>query len=299
MPRSLDIWTPAIVHCPLADLDQQALDHAKLTWLPQPRGRLNFRADPFGLWRNGHLHIFVEGFDYRHRRGFIECLTVDDGFAHLRTETVLSEPWHLSYPYVFEAEGDTWMLPEARRSGMLRLYRARRFPDQWEPAAEIAVAAGGVDSTPVWFENRWWLFYAHFQSRPEPSSSLHAASAARLTGPWIAHPLNPLRRGLASTRPAGTPLVRGSTIELPVQDNRATYGGAVRRLTITRLDEEAFEAHDSPWLAPSPVLAPFVDGLHTLAGVGDVTLIDCKRVDRSWTATALRALGGFDHRLRG
>jgi hypothetical protein len=236
--------------------------------------------------------------DYRDRVGQIDFFIFDASLQLCSRGTALREPWHLSYPFVFEAEGETWMLPEAYRSGTLTLYRARRFPHEWEPACTIPLDGPAIDATPVRYAGRWWLFYAPYGDPVRRRSHLHVAWAERVMGPWHLHPLNPVRVDLASTRPGGTPLTFESRIELPVQDCRATYGGAIRRLQITKLDESSFQAHDQPWLSASTRLSPFLDGLHTLSAAGPVSLIDVKHVDDSWRGNAVRLRGVVSRRLR-
>jgi hypothetical protein len=288
--RPIDLWRPAILRRPAAGLSQRDLLASELIWLP-PTRPYAFRADPFGLWRDDRLYLFVEAFDYRRMVGRIEVLVYDESLALIESRTVLAEPWHLSYPYVFEAEGELWMLPEASRSGRLRLYRARSFPGDWEVACEIDVDPRAVDATPLFYQGRWWLFFAVMRHRPVRSGELHLAWADHLTGPWHSHPGNPVRIDAASTRPGGTPLIGDAGIDLPVQDCSRTYGGAIRRLSITRMDGAGFAASDAPWLDPVPALAPYTDGIHTLAAVGPVTLLDFKRIDRSWSGTAMRRFG--------
>jgi hypothetical protein len=244
------------------------------------------------------LHIFVEKFDYRTLKGVIELLVYDEGFNLVRIATVLRRPWHLSYPYVFEAEGVTWMLPEARRSGELTLYRAAVFPDRWEPASVIGLG-GVVDATPIYHGGRWWLFYSRLIHGQERSSELNVAFAKTLNGPWHQHPMNPVRRGQSSSRPAGTPIVRADgVIDLPVQDCSQTYGASVRRLRVTELNERSFEASDSSWLEPSPAVAPYSEGLHTLSAAGQVTLIDCKLIEASLRTSLARLVGSSARRFR-
>jgi hypothetical protein len=234
---------------------------------------MRFLADPFGLWRDGRLHVFAEAYDYRTRHGVIDWLALTPEGGVTSRETVLAEPWHLSYPVVMEAEDETWMLPEAWRSGTSWLYRAVDFPRRWERAHVLALDVVPVDATPFLHEGRWWLFYS-----PAGIDALHAAFADRILGPWRPHPLNPLRTGTDGSRPGGTPAIVEGGLVLPVQDGSRTYGGAVRPLAIDRLTPDRFEARLGPPIAAPAALAPYVDGLHTLAGVGDVTLIDSKRV---------------------
>lgn len=275
------MWRVGVVRAPAETLlDPAILAACAVEWFPQA-GSLRFLADPFGLWRDERLHVFVEAYDYRDRVGWIETLTFDAELRLIDRRPALKEPWHLSYPFVFEADGETWMLPEAHRSGKLTLYRAEEFPHRWTPAAEIALDAVAIDATPLFHDGRWWLFYTPAGTRAEKVSALHVAHAERLTGPWTPHPGNPVRFDAGSARPGGRPMLIDGAIVLPVQDCRRTYGGAVRALTITRLTPEVFVAEAGEPLPPPPAFAPWRAGWHTLSGAGEITLIDAKRVHLS------------------
>lgn len=278
MPRRCDIWRIGIVPAPIAEI-AAAGAVGSVSWLPE-ESSFRFLADPFGLWRAGRLHLFAEAYDYRTRHGVIDCLTLDDEFGVMERRTVLREPWHLSYPYVFETDGETWMLPEAARSGGLTLYRAAAFPDRWEPAARIALDVAAIDATPVRHEGLWWLFYSGGRDRAARMGALHAAWAERLEGPW--HPLrpNPIRQDMAGGRPGGTPFTAEGQLCLPVQDCTRTYGGAIRILRFNRLSPDGADTELGPRIA-APGNTAYREGMHTLAGCGPVTLIDAKKIDRS------------------
>ena len=278
MPRRCDIWRVGIATRPIAEI-AAAGAIGEVRWLPEEPS-FRFLADPFGLWRDGRFHLFAEAYDYRSRHGVIDCLTLDDEFRVTERRMVLREPWHLSYPYLFEADGETWMLPEAARSGALTLYRAVAFPDRWEAAARIALNVAPIDATPVRHDGLWWLFYSGGGDRAARMGALHAAWTEKLEGPW--HPLaaNPIRRDMAGARPGGTPFVADGQLCLPVQDCSRTYGGAIRILRFTRLSREGVETELGPQIPP-PAGTAYREGLHTLAACGPVTLIDAKKVDRT------------------
>ena len=290
MPRRCDIWRVGVVPAPIGEIAKRGAV-GDVRWLPEERD-FTFLADPFGLWRDRRLHLFAEAYDYRTRHGVIECLTLDPDLTIADRRTVMRAPWHLSYPYVFEAEGATWMLPEASRSGTLTLYRAVDFPDRWEAATEIMLDVVPIDATPVWHEGRWWLFYSGGASRADRMGALHLAWAERLEGPWYPLAGNPIRRDMAGGRPGGTPFVDEGVLCLPVQDCSHTYGGAVRILRFTRLSPDEIDAE-----LGAPIMAPagtrYREGMHTLSACGPVTLIDAKRIDRTgrgWLIDLRRAL---------
>jgi hypothetical protein len=274
-----DIWRIGIVRARASEIFA-APDAPTVSWIDVPKP-FSFLADPFGVWRDGRLHVFAEAYDYRTRRGVIEHLELGNEFNLLGRREVLSEPWHLSYPFVFEADGETWMFPEAHRSGGLTLYRAKQFPFHWEPAGRFALDTSAIDATPFRHAGLWWLAYSPDGGQAEKQGRLHLAFAERLTGPWTPHPGNPVRIDRASSRPGGTPLTLDGALHLPVQDCSRTYGGAIRLLRIDTLTPERFAAEAGPAIGPPAAAAPYVDGLHTLAACGPVTLIDVKRIDRS------------------
>ena len=276
-----DIWRPAIVGAPIGEIVARgSIEGLAVTWLP-PMGAFRFLADPFGLWRDDRLHVFAETYDYRNRVGAIEVLTYSRDLAFIDRRPALVEPWHLSYPLVWEADGETWMLPEAHRSGGLTLYRAVDFPGRWEPVRRIELDHVPVDATPFFHEGLWWLFYCPATSTADKVGTLHIAFAERLAGPWRAHPGNPVRRDAASTRPGGTVALVDGVPMLPVQDCSQTYGGAIRPLFFDLLDPERVEARAGSAIPIPAAFAPYGEGMHTLAAAGDVTLIDVKRTELS------------------
>ncbi len=88
-------------------------------------------ADPILFTQNGDSYLFLELFDKRADKGKIAyCRLTDQGPTPFKV--VIDEPFHMSFPMVFEFDGDIYMLPETSSDKSLRLYRASAFPDKWE-----------------------------------------------------------------------------------------------------------------------------------------------------------------------
>lgn len=276
-----DIWRVGVVEAPIVEIARQGFSlDAPVHWLPE-EGRLKFLADPFGVWVNGRLLVFAEAYDYRTRHGVIELIELGADFSPVRRSVVLREPWHLSYPQVFEADGDWWMIPEAYRSGVLTLYRAAAFPYRWAPVVRLELDSPAIDATPFRHDGLWWLAYSPAGPPRWKQGRLHFAFAERLTGPWRLHSGNPVRNDLASSRPGGTAWLENGVPHLPVQDCTRTYGGALSVLRILALSPVRFEAETTAPLLPPLSAGAYHQGLHTLSACGPVTLFDVKRVDRS------------------
>src|SRR5713226_8442616 len=71
-----------------------------------------FVADPFMVQRAGVWNMFFEVLNQATDRGEIGLATSSDGLSWTYQRIVLVEPFHLSYPYVFECQGECYMLPE-------------------------------------------------------------------------------------------------------------------------------------------------------------------------------------------
>ncbi|MEO5640485.1 MAG: formyl transferase [Sphingomicrobium sp.] len=281
MPRRCDHWRIGVVEAPIEAIARAgSLEPFAIDWLDEP-GDFRFRADPFGIVRDGLVHLFAEAYDYRDRHGRIVHFTIDPDGRSSPPRVALAEPWHLSYPQLIEDGDETWLLPEASKNGGLTLYRARDFPLGWERAATIALDVVPIDATPFRHDGRWWLAYASGVDREGAMSRLHLAFAEQLAGPWTPHPLNPVRIDRAAARPGGTPFRLDGRLVLPLQDNVGTYGAAIRLLEVTTLTPDAFAAAPGARIAAPSSAGRYREGLHTLSACGELTLIDVKRVDRS------------------
>ena len=109
---------------------------------PLPIDPSTFYADPFVIARDGRHYLFAEACPYATDKGVIVCAEVGAGGVPGPWRTVLERPWHLSYPFVFEHGGETWLAPESSSHGGIELYRATDFPYGWDlrgaPAARAA-----------------------------------------------------------------------------------------------------------------------------------------------------------------
>jgi hypothetical protein len=110
-----------------------------------------FYADPFPFNFQGKTCIFVEDFDHHDGKGIISAIPFGDAGPIGPAEPVLSEPWHLSYPYLFEHRGEIWMIPESSQSRKISLYRADPFPSRWVRDCDLIEDIDASDTSLVKF----------------------------------------------------------------------------------------------------------------------------------------------------
>lgn len=284
-----DDWRVGFIRRPLAHvLEAESLQAQSITWLPPCPRSFQFIADPFGIQRDGLTTIFVEAFDYRVRRGEIQYFQYRNQTL-VRQGLALAEPFHLSYPSLIEDGGELYMLPEGYKSGALTLYRCERFPDRWTPVHRL-LDLPAIDATVTRHDGRWWMFHALPGPHDRAMRELHIAWADQLAGPWTSHPGNPVRSGFLDSRPGGSAFTHDGALYLPVQECRPTYGAAIRLLKIDVLTPTDFAATEVRRFAPDDLLEGFSDGLHTLSGGSDLTLIDVKGLRRSPAEPGVKAL---------
>jgi len=119
--------------------------------------RADFVADPFMVQENGTWYMFFEMFNADTDQGDIAYATSTDGRNWTYQQVVLDEPFHMSYPYVFQWQDEWYMLPETNEANEVRLYKAEHFPTGWSYAGTLLNGAF-ADSCIFYYDDTWWLF---------------------------------------------------------------------------------------------------------------------------------------------
>lgn len=209
-------------------LDETALSRYGLTLV----------ADPFALHVDGIWYVFVEALERGQRAAGIALVTSRDRVSWDYHGTVLREPFHLSYPFVFAADGEHWMVPESYVTGEVRLYRATAFPTRWTRETNLLSGAPFKDATPFRHGGHWWLLV---ETSNHQHDQLRLFRADELRGPWTEHPASPVvSADAAFARPAGRPFVEQGRLYRLAQDCGSRYGRGVHAAEIVELTPTAY-----------------------------------------------------------
>ena len=209
-----------------------------------------FAADPFFIQSNHQFFLFFEALNRSTNAGDIAYAESQDGYHWKYKKVVIDEPFHLSFPYVFEWQGVYYMIPESNRDYSLRLYRATNFPDKWELDTILLSGYKFVDPAIVRHQNRWWLFLSSVDDdilNIYFSDSLHQG--------WRPHPLNPVvkfNRHIA--RPGGRIFQYDGKLYRMAQDDEPEYGLQVFAVEILELTDSTYKEQpimDKPIVAGS------------------------------------------------
>jgi len=206
--------------------------------------RAAFVADPFMLQTQGTWHMFFEVMNSQTGKGEIGLATSENGVRWRYQQIVMREPFHLSYPHVFQLNDAYYMVPETCAANSVRLYKAVDFPTRWTYATTLLDGDDFVDPTVFYFNDHWWLF-TDLARPPFCAGILRLFRADRLEGPWTEHPKSPVVEGNPHiARPAGRVLVLNEKIVRFTQDCYPTYGTQVRAFEITELTDTRYVEQD-------------------------------------------------------
>ncbi|GAP66456.1 putative formyl transferase [Mizugakiibacter sediminis] len=258
-----------------ARLDPQAPGVEGFQRLDPPLGA--FWADPCAYVHEGRRAIFVEELDYASGRGHISAIEPDADGAH-RSGVVVKAACHLSYPRVFAWRDQLYLTFEAALERRLPLWRARRFPYEWEPVADLLRGYRMVDGTLHEEGGRWYLFVCvaetPFDDGGREWNELFLFHADSPLGPWLPHARNPIVADVRSARPAGGLFRHRGRLIRPAQDCGPDYGYRIVFQEVLELSPERYA--ERPLGALAPDWQPGLRGCHTYSVHDDLEVLDVK-----------------------
>ena len=252
---------------------------SKALSLPNPPGR--FLADPFVITRDGRTCCFVEDFDFEEDRG---CISVyefqEEGPTFLGK--VLDEPFHLSFPFLFDFNGNLYMCPETIDAGSVRVYECVSFPLIWRLCETIVEGLRAAD--PVIFPDggRWWMLATLDYSETGDFDSALALFWAEtpLSTNWARHPATPLMIDSAGGRNGGLLREGASWIRVAQCQAFDSYGKSASLMRVETLTTDRYSEREL--LKILPKFAPRVEGLHHFHSNGEWTVFDYKMQRYQW-----------------
>ena len=229
--------------------------------------------DPFVFEHGGETYIFAETYDRLRSRGTIGYAKWNgDGFSKWRQ--VIIEPYHLSYPFIFEENGEVFIIPESFLNNDVHVYRAIEFPDKWENIGTLAENVKYVDST-IWDSKGKRYLFTYDISGGEKRLLLFKMSGLGLD----LQSCKAISSADEVARPAGRVIaVNGSHIRVS-QDCDGDYGKAVvfSRISGDGMDDYSEERIER--VAPENITLDkpiLFNGIHTYTATASFEVIDLK-----------------------
>ncbi len=248
----------------------------KLSEIKQPND-LSF-ADPHLAEKDGKTFMFFEAFSDK-KKGRIKCLEFMKNGDVSDPVTVLEQPWHLSYPFVFRQKDNYYLIPESAENRTIDLYKAVDFPYNWERTTTLMSGVAAYDTTLFYHDDTWWMFTTI--KRNEFCSSddtLFLFYSDDVFGEWKSHPENPVSCDIRKSRCAGPVFSYNGRIYRPSQNSSSGYGGEISFNEIITIAKDSYKEKLRESIKPD--WNNSFSGLHTFSFKNGLTVIDVIRKGR-------------------
>lgn len=233
----------------------------------------HFLADPFVISRSGKDYCFVEDWDFSTRRG---CIAVYELYQKTgkRIGVAVEEPFHMSFPYLFEFQGHLYMCPETAENKEIRIYKCLDFPCRWELESVAMKDVSAVDSMLFEKNGKWWLMtsidHTGTGDYAQALSIFHADSP--LSNAWQAHPKNPIYMDSTLVRNAGLLKDGDRIFRVSQAQGFDVYGKKTAIFEINEINEFDFTETHVAEITPS--FKKGIMGTHHFHSNGKITVFD-------------------------
>tara|TARA_B110001450_G_scaffold255561_1_gene283442 strand:+ start:126 stop:1775 length:1650 start_codon:yes stop_codon:yes gene_type:complete len=259
---------------PNAGLD---LQFSKGVTITNPSGR--FLADPFVIKHENKNICFVEDYCYRENKGKISAFELNqDSYQSLGI--VLEEDFHLSFPFVFKADNELFMIPESSQNNDIRLYRAKNFPYKWELVNIIMKNISAADTMVCELEGTWFLFTNICSAgMNDHQSELHIFYSDDLReGAWNAVKCNPVIFDSNKARNAGLFFINNKLYRVNQVHGQNHYGKSFQVNEVLELNKEIYL--EKTILSVKPDFLKNLTSTHHLHMNDDFTVYDHARMEK-------------------
>ncbi len=240
-------------------------------------------ADPFVVDFKEKNYIFVEDYSYKDKKGSISVIEIDKNDNQKIFEKIIEEPFHMSFPFVFQHNGIFYMVPETSGSDSLKLYKCLNFPDKWIFCYDLISNIRCVDNIIFKKEKLYYLlntksYYNDF------SSQLNVYySDSPISKNWVKHKLNPIYFTSKKGRNGGF-IFQNNNLVRVAQNNKINhlgdnqYGREISLNNITDISPDLFKEEFIKKIKPT--VKENILGIHHMSGIKDFTVFDYCKYDK-------------------
>lgn len=172
-------------------------------------------ADPFLFSENGKKYIFVEAFNKRKEVGYLGYLKDEDNFSKLNV--ILKSDCHYSFPNVFKAGKDIYLIPESSEEQGVFLYKFTGFPDNFEKVCTLKPGEY-VDTALVSAENNIAYLVTYSTKQKELYSLVVNNETKEVKFALLEKDVH------KQLRPAGNAFIENGKLLMPFQNCKNKYG---------------------------------------------------------------------------
>lgn len=231
-------------------------------------------ADPFLFKYENEYYLFFEMFDRLKRKGLLGCRKVSKtgyGKMHIIYEC----DSHLSYPFIYEENGNIYIMPESGKSGEVFRLKCIEFPEKWEKES-VLIKERLADTTMVSVDNtKYYLSEKVDDSNVFDRLDLYYEENGAITECEN----NPVKLDLNTARCAGKVFEYKGDLIRPSQDCGLSYGEKLNFNKIVEISKSGYREETVKTVLVKDIrlnCENHFSGIHTYNRLDHVEVIDLK-----------------------
>lgn len=230
-------------------------------------------ADPFPYIVDNKVFVFCEIYDEHKKKGCIGVTEINES-EMCTPKIIIEQDYHMSYPCVFNHNGEYYLIPETSENNTIELYRAIEFPYKWILDTILVENVCAVDTTLfkrgdnlllITYEYKIGLTYLKIYKLD--------MSVKKIEIQFIKQDLN------NTGRPAGNIYQYEDKLIRPSQDQGSTYGEKVILNEIVEWETFKFIEKQVGTLSASNITIKNyreIKRIHTMNRIANIEVIDVR-----------------------
>ncbi len=268
-------WSIGVAKGSFSDFLKKGHTGLQYKWI-SPKEKTRLFADPFIFdGKDNDYKIIYEDLCLIEGFGKLSVTNIDRNLNVLSSSVVLNTGKHISYPKTLYMDNKLLVIPESSASNQLISYEYDFNKNKLINKVALIEKKELLDSTILYHENKYWLFATHLGNNS--NSELYIYYSRSLYGPYEEHQLNPVKKSLNGSRPAGNFIKFNHCVYRPAQNNEEYYGKSITLFKINKLTENEFSEEEIIEIKP-PVNSAFSHGIHTINFLNEIIVIDGLRI---------------------
>lgn len=204
-------------------------------------------ADPFLFVSGDTLFLFYE-FKRMNDKGVLAMVCTRDLASWSEPVVVLEEPFHLSYPWVFEEDGHIYMIPETCADHSIRIYEAdnnnlTHFTFKQKIMSRENTEGIVIDYSDTSIFNQDGIYYLHTTANYNGINELELYTSLNLFGTYTRHPQSPIVKNMKSGRNGGCLLHLNTKLYRIAQDCMKRYGDNIHLFEVDEMTPFIYREH--------------------------------------------------------
>lgn len=206
-------------------------------------------ADPFLFVLENKLFLFYEEQKDLNGKGVIKMRSTKDLINWSDPVLVLEEPFHLSYPNVFECNNEFYLLPETGHNGDIRLYKSNGDLSKWHFQKTLLSGENYVDSSIILRNGLYYLFTSIYKGNK--NYELKIFTSSEIDGDWMEHRQSPISYDSQLARCGGPIIEYNNELYRMAQECGCCYGGGLNAYKVNQLSPDSYQESFHQQIMPS------------------------------------------------